>query len=90
MAACTLAHKSRSWLGVIEQFRMIAQKIAHGGLQPAEAEVIPGVVDHGPQESHRPWGFPLGQAVDLRSGRVGQADQLACLVKTFACGIVNG
>ena len=50
MAACTLAQRSRTPLRVIQQAGMVAQKIAHGGFQPAEAEIVVRVVEHRSRE----------------------------------------
>ena len=77
-------------LRVVEQVGVVAQKIAHRGFQPAEAEVVVRVVNHWPGKVKGLGVSSFGQPVNLRSGGIRQADQLADLVEALARGVVHG
>ena len=89
IAACTLAHKSRDALRIVQQARMVAQKIAHRSLQAAEAEIVVRVVNHRPREIKCAWVSLLRQTINFRAGRIRQAHQFADLVETFARGVIH-
>ena len=72
-----------------EGFRMVAQEVADGGFQSAETEIIVGVFDHRPWEIVCACISAFGEAVHLRSARVGEAQQFGGLVEAFAGGIVD-
>ena len=69
---------------------MIAQMIAHRSFEPAEAEIIMGLMDHraGERVCSRMSGFR--QAVHLRPPRIGQADQLGRFIEAFTRRIIHG
>src|ERR1035437_7563726 len=69
---------------------MVAQEIAYRGLEPAEAEVVVGVINHGPWKIICLGISSLRQPVNLRSRGVGQAHQLAGLVEALPGGVING
>ena len=69
---------------------MIAQKIAHRGFQAAETEVIVRLAEHRARKVEGLGIASLRQPVQLRSGRIGQPDELADFIETFAGGVVHG
>ena len=76
-------------LRVIQNPRVIAEKIAHGGFQAAEAEVVAGVIQQRAREVIR-LGIPLlRQPVNFRSGGIRQPHQFAGLVETFARRVIH-
>ena len=65
------------------------QKVPHGGLQSGEAEVVVRVLEQ------RAWKIKssripvLGEPVNFRTGRIGQAQKLSCFVEAFAGSVIK-
>ncbi len=77
------------FLRVLQPGRMVADEIAHGGFEAAEAEIVIGVAQ---QRAREIAGVRIalgGQPVNDGAGGIGQPHELAGLVETFAGGIVN-
>ena len=78
-----------NFLPVVEQLGMIADEIAHGGLETAETEVVIPVVQHWSREIMCARISLCGKFVDDGPGGVGETHHLPGLVETFAGGVVN-
>src|SRR5579885_532470 len=77
------------FLFIVQDCRVVAQKITNGGFQAAEAEVIAGVVEQRTRKFEG-GGIPLlRQSVHFRSGLIGQTNQFAGFIETFAGGIIQ-
>src|SRR5207237_4770443 len=74
---------------VIENFRMIPQKVAHGSLQSAEAQIVIRLVEHRPGEIKSARVPALGQYFQRRPAWIRHADELRYFVETFACGVID-
>ena len=76
--------------GIVGQGRVLFQEVADGRFQTGEAEIIAGIVQHRAGKGIGARIALRGQAVHLRAGGIGQTDQLAHFVETFAGGVVHG
>ena len=74
----------------VEQCGVVANEITDGGFEAAETEIIAGVVDHRPWEIKGFWISFFREAIDFRSGGVGEADEFSGFIETFPGGIIHG
>src|SRR5579859_6936219 len=74
---------------IVKQSGVISQKVANGGFQSAEAEIVGRVVQQ------RAWKIKSGrvsvlrQSVDDGAGGVGQTDEFSYFVKAFSSRIIE-
>ena len=75
---------------IVGQGRVLFQEVADGRFQTGEAEIVAGIVQHRAGKGMGARVALRGQAVHLRAGGIGQTNQFAHFVETFAGGVVHG
>lgn len=75
--------------GVFGKGRVLLEEVADGRFEPAETEIVVGVVEQRTGEIVRGGIAFGGQSIDVRAAGVGQAEELGGFVETLAGGIVE-